>query len=109
MRHARKAHPIAPSRPRYGRHVGLANVRGANDNPAPRWKRIMAGVLDGLTALQLALVCVDKLMAGLDLTTLTAAGWTLTVLVGFIAGYFVLPMSLFGTTLWRRCLGIGRG
>jgi hypothetical protein len=75
---------------------------------APTWKRVLAPILDSLTAffgfgMAIAYVTGDTTPGGFNLN-----GWPALVLFALIVAYFFLGRLYAGGTLWDRVLGIGR-
>ena len=75
---------------------------------APVWKRVLAVILDFLTAffafgMAIASVTGDTTSGGFNLSGLPAV-----VLFVLVAAYFFIGRRYLGGTLWDRILGIGR-
>jgi uncharacterized RDD family membrane protein YckC len=76
--------------------------------PAAVWKRVLATVLDLLTAFFGFGMLVATLTGGTTDRGFAQDGWPALLVFALIGLYFYLGRRRFGGTLWDRVFGIGR-
>jgi hypothetical protein len=76
--------------------------------PAPVWKRVVAAILDFITAFFVLGMAVAYATGGTTAAGFSLSGLPALILFALIAAYFFVGRRYLGGTLWDRILGIGR-
>lgn len=76
--------------------------------PVPTWKRVVAGVLDFISAFFTLGYVIGWATGGLTPTGFRIVGLPALVMFAAIIAYFVIGRRYAGGTLWDRFFGIPR-
>jgi uncharacterized membrane protein YoaK (UPF0700 family) len=77
--------------------------------PSPRWKIILASILDSLLAFLAFGTIIAKLTGNKHGIGWNLTGWPAAALLAMIIAYFVVGNGMFGGTVFKRLLGIRKG
>jgi hypothetical protein len=75
---------------------------------APVWKRVIAPILDWITAFAVGGYLIAAATGGLEPGGFDLKGWPALLLLAIVIAYFYVGRRLAGGTLWDRFFGIGR-